>query len=123
MDKPEHCVPNGHRIEEIIIPNPENCTLTFAEDGTSNAWLDCNKANRPVRVPTFRRASNQHLNGAYPGQMVFCSKNTSEDAMRNMFVKSRLHKELSGDARLTAVSGLTRNHEAADNRQDHQRYY
>ena len=30
----ECCAPNGDRIEKIIVPNPANYTLNFAEDGT-----------------------------------------------------------------------------------------
>ncbi len=34
--------PNGNDIAEITVPNPENYTLTFNEDGTFLARLDCN---------------------------------------------------------------------------------
>lgn len=34
--------PNGNDIAEIIVPNPANYTLTFNEDGTFFARLDCN---------------------------------------------------------------------------------
>jgi heat shock protein HslJ len=34
--------PNGNDIDEIIVPNPENYALTFNDDGTFFARLDCN---------------------------------------------------------------------------------
>ncbi|NJN54120.1 MAG: META domain-containing protein [Anaerolineae bacterium] len=37
--------PNGNQIDEIVVPNPENYTLLFNEDGTFNAQVDCNSMN------------------------------------------------------------------------------
>jgi heat shock protein HslJ len=37
--------PNGNQIAEIKVPNPENYTLLFNEDGTFNAKLDCNNGS------------------------------------------------------------------------------
>ncbi|MCL4264457.1 MAG: META domain-containing protein [Anaerolineae bacterium] len=37
--------PNGNDMAEIIVPNPENYTLLFNEDGTFNAQVDCNQMN------------------------------------------------------------------------------
>jgi heat shock protein HslJ len=37
--------PNGNDIDEIIVPDPEDYALTFNEDGTFFARLDCNLGN------------------------------------------------------------------------------
>ena len=37
--------PNGNQVPEIIVPNPENYTLFFNDDGTFNATIDCNGGN------------------------------------------------------------------------------
>ena len=37
--------PNGNSSDPINVPNPENYTLMFNEDGTFAAKLDCNNAN------------------------------------------------------------------------------
>ncbi|MCO5198279.1 MAG: META domain-containing protein [Anaerolineae bacterium] len=37
--------PNGNQVPEIIVPNPENYTLFFNDDGTFNATIDCNSGS------------------------------------------------------------------------------
>ena len=43
--------PNGNEIPPITVPNPENYTLLFNENGTFNATIDCNDAAGQYKTP------------------------------------------------------------------------
>ncbi len=43
--------PNGNASDPISVPNPENYTLIFNEDGTFTAKMDCNNANGRYATP------------------------------------------------------------------------
>jgi heat shock protein HslJ len=77
--------PNRNPSEEILVPNPENYTLTFAEDGTFTALLDCNNANGRYATTPLSETSNSIFMELGPTQMAFCGEDSLDTAMVNMF--------------------------------------
>ena len=77
--------PNGNSIPAINVPNPENYTLFFNEDGTFNAKMDCNNANG--RYATTNVASPQPSIFMELGasQMAFCGESSLDQDMSAMF--------------------------------------
>lgn len=73
--------PNGNDIEEIVVPNPENYTLFFNEDGTFNAQADCNQVNG--RYATDAPGSIFMEAGA--STMAMCPEGSLDTAMMEMF--------------------------------------
>jgi heat shock protein HslJ len=73
--------PNGNDIPEIIVPNPENYSLFFNEDGTFNATLDCNSASGSYKTPT---PGNIFMELG-PMTMAACEEGSLADDMANMF--------------------------------------
>lgn len=80
--------PNGNAIDPITIPNPENYTLYFNEDGTFNAKVDCNSANGRYATPN---PGNIFMElGAMT--MAFCPEGSSDIAMTQMFGPAQSYK-------------------------------
>ncbi len=77
--------PNRNPIEEILVPNPENYTLAFAEDGTFTALLDCNNANGRYATTHLSETSSSIFMELGPTQMAFCGEDSLDTAMVNMF--------------------------------------
>ena len=73
--------PNGNQMDEIIVPNPENYTLFFNEDGTFNAQLDCNSSNG--RYATDNPGSIFMELGATT--LAFCGETSLDGQMVMMF--------------------------------------
>lgn len=73
--------PNGNPIDEIVVPNPENYTLLFNEDGTFNAKVDCNQMNG--RYATTTPGSIFMEGGAMT--MAMCPEGSLDSAMTQMF--------------------------------------
>lgn len=73
--------PNGNASDAIYVPNPENYTLFFNEDGTFNAQVDCNRANG--RYATSTTGSIFMEAGAMT--MAACPEGSLDFAMTQMF--------------------------------------
>jgi heat shock protein HslJ len=73
--------PNGNASDPIIVPNPENYTLIFNEDGTFGAKVDCNQANG--------RYASSGDGGIFmelgPMTMAACPEGSLSDSMIQMF--------------------------------------
>lgn len=77
--------PNGNQIDEIIVPNPENYTVTFAEDGTFSAKLDCNNASGRYATSSSGGTQYSIFMELGPSQMAFCGEDSLDTTMANMF--------------------------------------
>lgn len=73
--------PNGNQIDEINVPDPENYTLLFNEDGTFNAQVDCNSVNG--RYAT--ESPGSIFMEAGPSTLAFCGEESLDQAMMQMF--------------------------------------
>ncbi|MBX3056863.1 MAG: META domain-containing protein [Anaerolineae bacterium] len=73
--------PNGNDIAEIVVPNPENYTLLFNEDGTFNAQVDCNQMNG--RYAT--EAAGRIFMEAGAMTMAMCPEGSFSNDMLQMF--------------------------------------
>ena len=73
--------PNGNQVPEIVIPDPENYTLFFNEDGTFNAKIDCNNGSGAY--------ANKYSGGIFmelgPMTMAACPDGSASSDMVNMF--------------------------------------
>ena len=74
--------PNGNEIAEIIVPNPEDFTLLFNEDGSFSAKLDCNNGGGMYKTPTPGNIFME-LSGAMTA--AFCGEESLDMDMKNMF--------------------------------------
>ena len=73
--------PNGAQIEAVTVPNPENYTLIFNDDGSFNAQLDCNNSNG--RYATDNPGSIFMELG--PTTAAFCGESSLDSQMTMMF--------------------------------------
>ncbi len=73
--------PNGNQIDEIIVPDPENYTLLFNENGTFNAQIDCNSANGRYATPT----PGSIFMESGPSTMAACEPDSFAPQMSQMF--------------------------------------
>lgn len=91
--------PNGNDIPAIVVPNPENYTLFFNEDGTFDAEMDCNNANgryATSNVDTPNPGIFMELGAA---QMAFCGEASLDQQMAQMFGPAQNY-EISEDGDL-----------------------
>ncbi len=77
--------PNGNDIPPINVPNPENYTLFFNEDGTFNAELDCNNANGRYATSHVENPQRSIFMELGPTQLAFCGEDSFDQDMANMF--------------------------------------
>ncbi|MBE2223206.1 MAG: META domain-containing protein [Anaerolineae bacterium] len=73
--------PNGNPIAEIVVPNPENYTLVFNDDGSLQAQLDCNTGNGRYATENNSRIFMEL--GA--STLSFCNENSLDAQMTMMF--------------------------------------
>ena len=73
--------PNGNDIPPITVPNPENYTLLFNDDGTFNATIDCNDAAGQYKTPT----AGSIFMELGPTTAAFCGEESLDIDMINMF--------------------------------------
>ncbi len=74
--------PNGNEVPEIIVPNPENYTLLFNEDGSFNAQLDCNNTIGSYATPS---AGSIFMELSGPMTLAACGEESLDAEMMNMF--------------------------------------
>ena len=84
--------PNGNQSPEINVPNPENYTLTFAEDGTFSARLDCNNATGRYASSALGGSQASIFMELGPSQMAFCGEDSLDTAMMNMFGPAQVYQ-------------------------------
>ncbi len=73
--------PNGGATDAIFVPDPENYTLVFNEDGTFNAQVDCNRANGRYATST----TGSIFMEAGPMTMAACPEGSLDFSMTQMF--------------------------------------
>lgn len=80
--------PNGNEIDAHSVPNPEHYTLTFHEDGTFTARLDCNSANGSyvTSPPDSIRME------AGPMTMAACPPGSLADQMAETFAQAQNYR-------------------------------
>ncbi len=91
--------PNGNDVPELIVPNPENYTLLFNEDGTFNATLDCNNASGAYKTTT---PGNIFMELG-PMTMAACEEGSLADDMMNMFGPAQSYRFEDDDNVLVMV--------------------
>lgn len=73
--------PNGNDIDPINVPNPENYTLFFDEDGTFIAKMDCNQGLGDYATPTV----GSIFMSLGPMTMAACPEGSPAPQMSQMF--------------------------------------
>ena len=73
--------PNGSQTAEIVVPNPENYTLVFNDDGSLQAQLDCNTSNGRYATENNSRIFMEL--GA--STLSFCNEGSLDAQMTMMF--------------------------------------
>lgn len=73
--------PNSNQMDEIIVPNPENYTLFFNDDGTLHAKLDCNERNGRY---TTSNPGNIFME-LDTTTLAFCGEDTLDEQLAMMF--------------------------------------
>ena len=73
--------PNGNDIPEIMVPNPENYTLFFNDDGSFSATIDCNQAAGKYATPN----PGSIFMEIGPSTLAACPEGSLELDMANMF--------------------------------------
>lgn len=73
--------PNGSDADSIDVPNPEHYSLSFNEDGTFDAVMDCNNGQGSY----LSGAGGEFTMGLGPTTMVECPPGSLADAMGAMF--------------------------------------
>lgn len=73
--------PNGSDVPAVSVPNPENYTLLFNEDGTFSAQVDCNRAAGSYATD----GSGVLVMGPGPMTLAACEPESLGDAMAMMF--------------------------------------
>lgn len=88
--------PNGNASDSINVPNPENYTLVFNEDGTFNAKVDCNQANGRYATPN----PGSIFMELGPMTMAACPEGSLADSMVQMFGPAQNYKVEQNGTRL-----------------------
>jgi len=86
--------PNGNQMDEIVVPNPENYTILFNDNGSLQAKLDCNESNG--RYATENNSSIFMELGATT--LAYCGDDSLDGSMAMMFGPAQSYNiEISND--------------------------
>ena len=77
--------PNGNDMAAIYVPNPENYTLFFNEDGTFDAKMDCNNASGQYATSNIDLPQPRIFMELGATQMAFCGESSLDQDMSLMF--------------------------------------
>jgi len=77
--------PNGNDIPAISVPNPENYTLYFNEDGTFSAKLDCNNGAGKYATTGIENDSRNIFMELGPMNMAICGDDSLDTLMVQIF--------------------------------------
>jgi heat shock protein HslJ len=77
--------PSGNDIPAIEVPNPENYTIVFNEDGTFAAEIDCNDANGMYATEGIENPQSRIYMELGPMTSAFCGEESLDQDMINMF--------------------------------------
>jgi heat shock protein HslJ len=77
--------PNGNSSPAINVPDPENYTLLFHEDGTFEAKLDCNNGSGAYATSGLEFEQHSIFMELGPTTMAFCGEDSLDMDMAAMF--------------------------------------
>lgn len=88
--------PNGNASDPITVPNPENYTLYFNEDGTFSAKVDCNQGAGRYATPTVGNIFME----LGPMTMAACPEGSLADSFIQMFGPAQSYRIEQNGTRL-----------------------
>jgi heat shock protein HslJ len=86
--------PNGNSSPAIDVPDPENYTLVFSEDGTFAAQLDCNDASGIYATESIESPQPRIFMELGPTTSAFCGEDSLDIDMANMFGPAQSYEYL-----------------------------